>query len=188
MPVPEARAWVFAGFWWRVLAYLIDVIALGMLHRFIALAFTPAVTITYGGASGEGASDIAWRTTQAADFSVSSPMILMPHVHWHGSGVYESLSFLLPALYYILFEASALRATPGKLACRMRVTDLHGRRIGLLRAGVRYFAKFLSLLTLGVGFLMAGWTLRKQALHDLIAETVVIRSRPTPPVLFTPSS
>ena len=50
-----------------------------------------------------------------------------------------------------------------------------GRRISILKANARYWAKILSVLTLGVGFLMAGFTRRKQALHDFVAGTLVVR-------------
>jgi uncharacterized RDD family membrane protein YckC len=55
------------------------------------------------------------------------------------------------------------------------VTDLEGRRIGFGRATGRYFAKILSSLTLFIGYLMAGFTEKKQALHDMIAGTLVLR-------------
>jgi uncharacterized RDD family membrane protein YckC len=72
-------------------------------------------------------------------------------------------------------ESSAKQATVGKMALGIIVTDLDGRRIGFGRATGRYFAKILSALTLGIGFLMAGFTERKQALHDMVASCLVIR-------------
>lgn len=89
--------------------------------------------------------------------------------------MFELVSLLLPAAYFIVCEASTLQATPGKIACRMRVTDLYGNRITLLRAAGRYFGKYLSALILGFGFLMVMWTQRKQGLHDILAGTCVIR-------------
>jgi uncharacterized RDD family membrane protein YckC len=57
----------------------------------------------------------------------------------------------------------------------LTVTDLEGRRIGFGRATGRYFAKILSSLTLFIGYMMAGFTEKKQALHDIIAGTLVLR-------------
>lgn len=79
-------------------------------------------------------------------------------------------------LYFALFESSSLQATPGKLALGLRVTDDQGRRIGFGRATGRYFGKIISGLILGIGYMMAGWTRRKQALHDMMAGCCVVRA------------
>ena len=55
------------------------------------------------------------------------------------------------------------------------MTNFEGGRIGWGRANARYFGKILSAAILGIGFLMAAWTARKQALHDMIAATLVVR-------------
>ena len=76
--------------------------------------------------------------------------------------------------YYVGFEVSRYEATPGKMAMALRVTDMEGRRIGILRASVRHFAKVLTLATLSIGFFMAIFTRRRQTLHDLIAGCLVL--------------
>lgn len=78
-------------------------------------------------------------------------------------------------LYFALFERSHLQATPGKLALGLRVTDMQGQRIGFGRATGRYFGKILSGVILDIGYMMAGWTGRKQGLHDLMAGCLVVR-------------
>jgi uncharacterized RDD family membrane protein YckC len=78
-------------------------------------------------------------------------------------------------LYFTLLEASPWQATVGKVALGIRVTDLAGARIGWGRANARYFGKILSSLILGIGYLMAAFTERKQALHDMVAATLVVR-------------
>lgn len=62
----------------------------------------------------------------------------------------------------------------GKRALGIIVTDEHGERLTFARATGRHFAKFLSGLVLYIGFLMAGWTSRKQAIHDMVANTLVV--------------
>jgi uncharacterized RDD family membrane protein YckC len=62
------------------------------------------------------------------------------------------------------------------MALGLKVTDLEGRRISFARATGRHFAKFLSAMICLVGYIMAGFTARKQALHDVIAGTLVVRS------------
>jgi uncharacterized RDD family membrane protein YckC len=78
-------------------------------------------------------------------------------------------------LYFALFHSSSMQATPGKSAFGIKVTDTAGERIGFLRATGRFFALYLSALILFIGFLLAAFTGRKQALHDMIAGTLVVR-------------
>jgi len=87
----------------------------------------------------------------------------------------SGLGVLLVLLYWSVAESSAWQATPGKLAVGVCVTDLEGRRVGFGRALGRTLGKLLSVLFFGLGFLMAGWTARKQALHDLLAGTLVVQ-------------
>lgn len=78
------------------------------------------------------------------------------------------------ALYFIGFEASSRQATPGKQWLGLRVCTLDGQRPTLGRTVVRFLAGSLSWLSLNLGHALAAWTPRKQALHDLIAGTVVV--------------
>ena len=80
-------------------------------------------------------------------------------------------------LYFALCESSAWQGTLGKLALGIRVTDLQGKRISFPRALGRYFAKILSAIILGIGFLMVAWIQRKQGLHDMICDTLVLNGR-----------
>ncbi len=77
-------------------------------------------------------------------------------------------------LYFPLAECSERQATFGKRAMGLRVTNLQGGRISFLRACERSLAKIASYLTLMIGFLMANFTAKHQALHDMIAGTLVI--------------
>jgi len=80
-------------------------------------------------------------------------------------------------LYFALFESSSIQGTPGKWLLGLRVSDLRNRRLSFRRANTRYWSKILSGLILGFGYVMAGFSERKQALHDQIAETQVTKSR-----------
>jgi uncharacterized RDD family membrane protein YckC len=86
----------------------------------------------------------------------------------------SALNPLVGWLYFAGLESSERQATIGKMALGVYVTDLDGNRISFARATLRYFAKLISALILMVGFLMAAWTERKQALHDIIANTLVL--------------
>jgi uncharacterized RDD family membrane protein YckC len=143
--VPRGSA-LYAGFWRRAAALLLDRIVLGSVN--LVLCFFYLLF------SGTDAESEAIRV-----------MIL-------GSAIF---GFFLRWLYFTLMESSALQATLGKAAIGISVTDAEGGRISVVRANGRYWAKIISAIPLGFGYLMAGFTLRRQALHDLIAGTLVIR-------------
>lgn len=92
------------------------------------------------------------------------------------------ISILIDWIYFALFESSAWQGTLGKKALGVKVTDMHGERISFAGATARYFSKYVSSLILMIGFIMAGFTERKQALHDMMAGTLVIcQWQGTPP-------
>ncbi len=79
-------------------------------------------------------------------------------------------------LYFAFQESSEAGATLGKRALGLRVLTGDGQRISFGRATGRFFAKFLSAVILLIGYIMAAFTERKRALHDMIADTVVVRA------------
>ena len=81
-------------------------------------------------------------------------------------------------LYFALLESSDWQATFGKRALGMLVTHVNGDRISFWRASLRHFSKALSGAVFGTGFIMLVWTPQKQALHDGIAKTLVVRRLP----------
>jgi uncharacterized RDD family membrane protein YckC len=83
---------------------------------------------------------------------------------------------ILQWLYFAGMESSERQATFGKSVMSLRVTNAEGQRISFGHATGRFFAKIVSgMVPLGIGYIMAGFTERKQALHDLIAGTLVFR-------------
>ena len=83
--------------------------------------------------------------------------------------------------YYAAMESSTSQATVGKMALGIQVTDLEGNRISFGKALGRNLAKILSALIFYIGFIMAAFTAKKQALHDMIAGTLVVKKgSPTP--------
>jgi len=89
-------------------------------------------------------------------------------------GIYYVLYFIAAPLYYAGLESSAAQATLGKRIIGIKVCDLEGRPLSFMHALGRWAAAALSYLTLYIGFFMAGFTAKKQALHDLIASTYVV--------------
>lgn len=85
------------------------------------------------------------------------------------------LSKIVEWLYFAIMESSTHQGTLGKIALGIKVTDIQGNRISFARATGRYFGKILSGLVLMIGFIMAGFTEKKQALHDILADCLVIK-------------
>jgi len=94
-----------------------------------------------------------------------------------GSTVFYMAMLLFGWLYSALLESSPAQGTLGKLGLMVRVTDVSGGRIGFGRASARFFGKLTSAAPLCIGFLIADVTARKQALHDLLAGTCVVRKQ-----------
>lgn len=90
----------------------------------------------------------------------------------------NAFSLVLGWAYYCLQESSRAMGTLGKRARGLKVVRTDGSRISLARATGRYFAKIPSALILCIGFLMAAFTERKQGLHDMLADTLVISENP----------
>lgn len=85
-------------------------------------------------------------------------------------------------VYYAAMESSSHQATVGKIALGIQVTDLEGNRISFGKALGRNLAKIISALIFYIGFIMAAFTAKKQALHDMIAGTLVVKKGSTTPM------
>ncbi len=144
---------VYAGFWLRLGAYILDYVLLNILLALLA-AFVGAFLRVF---SLRGSPD------------ADHPMIVALYL------LFWLVLLVMNWLYYALQESGAAQATLGKRALHLLVTDRQGRRIGFGQATGRYFGKFISVFSIGIGFMMAGWTQRKQALHDMLADTLVVR-------------
>jgi len=97
-----------------------------------------------------------------------------------GAGVYLLVrspypgGILVGILYSPFFESSGLQATPGKALLGMQVTDLQGQRITFKAAFIRYLMKFVSSALLLIGYVIQPFTEKRQALHDIVAKTLVV--------------
>lgn len=94
------------------------------------------------------------------------------HGSYTGFGLLRSLIYLA---YFALMESSSYQATLGKMALGIKVTDIDGNKLTFARALGRNAAKYISAIICLIGFIIAAFTERKQALHDLIASTLVVR-------------
>lgn len=89
-------------------------------------------------------------------------------------GISLVMNLILGFLYYPIFECSILSATPGKALLGMVVLTEAGERITFKAALIRYFTRYLSALVCYVGYIMQVFTSKRQTLHDMMSETVVI--------------
>jgi len=152
----------YAGFWLRFVAYLIDAVISSLAFAVLLIPFI--VLSGLGGAfskigSGEGiGDDVAPFLVFGFIFGVIGIILV---VSW---------------LYFALSESSSWQATPGKKILNLQVTDTEGQRLSFGRASGRFFAKMITgMIPLAIGYIMAGFTEKKQALHDIIAGCLVIR-------------
>jgi serine/threonine protein kinase/uncharacterized RDD family membrane protein YckC len=111
--------------------------------------------------------------------SVVAIIVVQPETEEAGlvmGGILQILSVLILWGYFAGLESSRHQATFGKRALGLRVTDEAGEPIGFWRATGRHFGKVVSGLPLGIGYYIAGFTQKKQALHDLMARCLVVRT------------
>jgi uncharacterized RDD family membrane protein YckC len=150
-PVAPVAGSGYGGFWIRVVAAIIDAIILRIVVAPVGMIF--------GG------------------LGMAGMMSGIPHrgLRILGGGVTIILLIFGSWLYEAFMESSSYQATLGKMIFGMKVTDLNGNRISFERATGRHFAKWLSAMILGIGYIMVGLTDRKQGLHDLLAGTLVRR-------------
>ena len=154
---PGARpAVAYAGFWLRFVAFIIDQLLLYFVGMILFLPFAASMGMR------------GMMMGRPRDVQALFPMI-------HAMLRLALLRLVIHWLYYSLLESSAWQATLGKKALGLEVTDLDGNRISFGRATGRFFAKIISSLILFIGYIMAGFTEKKQALHDILAGTLVIR-------------
>jgi uncharacterized RDD family membrane protein YckC len=157
--VPElsvtAKRQIYAGFWLRAAAFLIDSLILGFLTALIAGVYPSAFFRSLD------PNSLDLNVLLQSPLSVLTPL-----------GIAWFTAF--PSLYGAAFESSAWQATPGKRILGIYVIGLRGQRVTLLRAFFRNLAKHISSFLL-LGYFLAGFTPRKQALHDILASCLIVR-------------
>jgi uncharacterized RDD family membrane protein YckC len=151
------KAVEYAGFWRRFVAYIIDRLILGVPSVILVLAFIVPSTVAM------------FRSCCVPDgipfvlpwFVLSWLWLILVIVAGH-------------LLYFAWFECSRYQATPGKMLLGIVVTDLEGQRVSFLRALGRNAGKIISHMIFNIGFIMVGLTAKKQALHDMLADCLVV--------------
>lgn len=99
-------------------------------------------------------------------------------------GLGIGVGFILGFLYRPFFESSSLAGTPGKALLGMAIVAENGDPITFKQACIRFFSMYLSMLIAYIGYFMQPFTTRRQTLHDMLAEVVVIRRETSPDVNY----
>ena len=155
----------YAGFWLRFVAYIIDYIILYVISGFVIIPILAAVGLSVGAA------------TDGFDMSSMSEGDIMAMASTIVGAIFAGgmISLAINILYYTLMESSKYQATVGKLALGLKVTDTSGGKLDFVKALIRQLGKIVSGIILLIGYIMAGFTEKKQALHDMIAGTLVVK-------------
>lgn len=153
----------YAGFGPRLVAVIIDIIIIGVAQSFIIVPLLAAVG--FGFASG--AENMDFSNPEESAGMIAGIMALI--------GAYWILATCIQILYFTFMESSKNQATVGKMAMGIIVTDLNGGKLDFSKALVRNLCKIISNLTMLIGYIMAAFTEKKQALHDMLASTLVVK-------------
>ena len=153
----------YAGFWPRLVAIIIDLIILGITQSFIIVPILAVMGLGFLGNMGE------------MDMNDSESIVGMIGAIIAMAGTYWILATFIRILYFSFMESSNWQATIGKMAMGLVVTDLNGSKLDFGKAFVRNICKVISDFTCLIGYIIAGFTEKKQALHDIIAGTLVMK-------------
>jgi uncharacterized RDD family membrane protein YckC len=148
----------YAGFWIRFLAFLIDSVVINTIMWVLIFPMLSALGLL---------NDI-----NNVDF-----------YNWEEFGIFllsaipalVTVNLLITWMYYALLQSGPRQATIGKMALGIIVIDINGNRMTFARASLRYFSKIISSFIMMIGYIMAAFTEKKQALHDIIANTYVVK-------------
>jgi uncharacterized RDD family membrane protein YckC len=151
-----APGFQYSGFWRRFVAMMID----GFVFTPIAVALFASTGVFGMILHPDPDQDFGGMLAAMLGVTIIGMLLILFVGHW---------------LYCTLMESSGYRATLGKMALGCVVTDLSGNRISFARANGRFFGKWVSGAIFNIGYLMAGFTEKKQALHDILAGTLVIQ-------------
>ncbi|WHZ07448.1 MAG: Serine/threonine protein kinase [Cytophagales bacterium] len=160
---PNLMNATYAGFWLRFVAVIIDGILIAIVRSLLVLPIL--------GVMGIGlAHDVQHLDTE-------DPSSVLPIVGTiiAFAGISMLISTVIWVLYYTLMESSKYQATVGKLALGLIVTDESGNKLDFAKALIRNLCKIISSMIMCIGYIMAGFTEKKQGLHDIIAKTLVVK-------------
>ncbi|HNP75640.1 MAG: RDD family protein [Cyclobacteriaceae bacterium] len=154
----------YASFLRRFAALVVDIIIIGCLQTFVIVPILAALGF------GMFSSASAMEASGDPDAAIGMIGAIMA-----AAGAIWLVSLTIQVLYYSFMESSNMQATIGKMALGIIVTDMNGAKLTLSKAFVRNISRILSNLTMLIGYIIAAFTEKKQALHDIIAGTLVVK-------------
>ena len=157
---PVQPVFYYGGFWIRFVAAFIDGIILAVTSSAVQLLLLGSVYRPFANMREPMPPDQALAAFGALMGTLALSMLI---------GVAIGAS-------YEGFFVSRVGATPGKMALGLKVVRPNGGPVSPGRAFGRYFAKWLSSMTLGIGYIIAGFDAEKRAMHDMIVDTRVVRA------------
>ncbi len=157
-----ARARVqYAGFWIRFLAYLIDSVVMGL--GFVVVVIPIAFLL--------GVGSLITRIHREHEIGDAGVLVIVGLIF-----LVMILAVFATWLYHALMESSSWQATVGKKVLDLVVTDMEGKPVSFGRATGRHFAKIITnMIPLFIGYILAGFTERKQAVHDMISGCLILK-------------
>ncbi len=155
----------YAGFWLRFVAYIVDYIIIQIAQSIIIFPLLSIFGISFYSFN----EDIDW------EYMSEGEIVALVATAIGAAGAAITIALLIQVLYYTFMEASKYQGTVGKLVLGLKVTDMEGNALDFPKAFIRNLAKILSGMILLIGYIMAGFTDKKQALHDIVAGALVVR-------------
>jgi uncharacterized RDD family membrane protein YckC len=159
----------YGGFWIRFVAYIVDGLIIGIPMSVI-------IGIVIGVFGAGSLATLSSLPKNPDPEQVQAQFVPLVIALLGAYALFIAGSIVISWLYFAMMESSERQATFGKAIFNMRVTDANGNRLSFAHASGRFFAKIINNMTCGIGWIMAGFTDKKQGLHDLIAGTVVTRT------------
>ncbi len=153
----------YAGFFVRFVALVIDGILIGIVQGFVIVPILALVGFGFVG------------NMEGMDMSDPDNAMGMVGAIMAMAGTYWILAMCIQVLYFSFMESSKMQATVGKMAMGIIVTDTAGAKLDLTKAFVRNLCRLLSNFTMLIGYIIAAFTEKHQALHDIIAGTLVVK-------------
>jgi uncharacterized RDD family membrane protein YckC len=153
----------YASFGRRLVALILDIIIIGVIQSFVIVPVLAVLGLSFV-PNIQNAENIDEAQAAGMIAAIIGAM-----------GALWVISTCISFLYFSLLESSKFQGTIGKMAMGIVVTDMEGNRISFGKAALRALGRYISYVILCIGFLMAAFTDKKQALHDMIASTLVIK-------------
>lgn len=159
-----ASSQVYAGFWLRFVAYLLDYIVIYIIQAFVFIPILGVLGMSMAASAGFDFSSFNDEDMIGWIIAMISAIIIG-----------AIIAFIIQVLYFSIMESSKYQATFGKMALGLIVTDTDGKRLDLGKSLLRNLGKIVSAFIMMIGYIMAGFTDKKQALHDMIAGALVVK-------------